>query len=124
MNVAAQRESSFELIRILAQWMIVLYHIMIYIATISDVPLYTAIWLPLHIGVPLFVLISGYWGIRVSCKGLLRLLGQMFVYTIPLLIIYNYLHLGVKSLLRVFYLFLILHIGLCGLICAYIYSLL
>lgn len=122
MKVAAQRESSFELIRILAQWMIVLYHIMIYIATISDIPLYTAIWLPLHIGVPLFVLISGYWGIRVSCKGLFRLLGQMFVYTIPLLMIYNYLHL--EGSLKVFYLFLILHIGSCGLICVYICSLL
>lgn len=36
-----------------------------YIATISNVLFYTAVWLPLHIGVALFTLISGYWGLSV-----------------------------------------------------------
>lgn len=87
------RESSFELIRLLAQWMIVVYHIyMVHVVAMKDIPFNTSIWIPLHIGVPLFVLISGYWGIKVSGKGLFRLLGQMLVYTVPLLLLYNLVH--------------------------------
>lgn len=79
------RESSYELIRVLAQFFIVFYHIFlffIYPATHSQ--LHKAIWLPLHIGVILFVLISGFFGIRVSVKGLVKLAGMMFVLYIPL----------------------------------------
>lgn len=72
------RESSFELIRLLAQWMIVVYHIYsVHIYALNNVPFNKAIWLPLHIGVPLFILIGGYWGIRVSGKLLRQLIEQM-----------------------------------------------
>ena len=37
-----------------------------------DVMLFKAMQIPLHIGVPLFFLISGYFGIRFSLKGLMR----------------------------------------------------
>lgn len=97
------RESSFELIRLLAQWMIVIYHIyLVHIYVLNNVPFDKAIWLPLHIGVPLFILISGYWGIRVSGKGLGRLIGQMLIYTVPLILLYNYLHgiSGGKTLIK------------------------
>ena len=92
MSTAKMRESSFELIRLVAMFMIVLYHIyIIHIQPAYDTPFNTAVWMPLHIGVPLFVLISGYWGIRVSGRGLARLLGQMLVYTVPLTLIFNHL---------------------------------
>lgn len=72
------RESSFELIRLVAQYMIVLYHILlIVIYPLSQETFHKAIWLPLHIGVPLFVLISGYFGIRASAKGLTKLVGMI-----------------------------------------------
>ncbi len=79
-----QRESSFELLRIIAQFMIILYHILlvgIYPAT--GEAFYKALFLPIHIGVPLFILISGYFGIRASVKGLVKLLGMVFVLQIP-----------------------------------------
>lgn len=50
--------------------------------------------MPLHIGVLLFVLISGYFGIKATPKGLLKLLGMMFVYFLPLQLVYIYLHSG------------------------------
>ena len=89
------RESSFELVRLIAQIMIVIYHIyLVAIEPLYNVPFNKAIWLPLHIGVPLFVLISGYWGIHISGKGLARLLGQMLIYTAILTIAYDYLTNG------------------------------
>ena len=86
------RESSFELIRLIAQLMIVTYHIyLIAIIPTFDGVFNRAVCIPLHIGVPLFVLISGYWGIHLSGKGLAKLLAQMLVYTAILLLIYDYL---------------------------------
>lgn len=93
MNNISKRESSFELIRIMAQFMIVLYHILIVaIFPTTQNPFYKALWLPLHIGVPLFVLISGYFGIKASIKGLIKLIGMIFILQVPLLIINYYIH--------------------------------
>lgn len=89
------RESSFELVRLIAMWMIVIYHQYYrHIQPAFETPFNQEIWLPLHIGVPLFVLISGYWGIHISGKGLARLLGQMLIYTAILTIAYDYLTNG------------------------------
>lgn len=49
---------------------------------------------PLHIGVLLFVMISGYFGIKTSIKGIIRLLGIVAVYYIPLQLINVYLQFG------------------------------
>lgn len=69
---------------------IIIYHIyLVVIAPISGETFHKAIWLPLHVGVPLFVLISGYFGIKASPKGLIKLLGKVFVLTVPVLMIYN-----------------------------------
>lgn len=79
------RESSFELLRILAQFFIVFYHLLLNVVfPDTGDPLYRALWLPLHIGVVLFVLISGYFGIRPGVKGLVRLVGTLAVYHLPL----------------------------------------
>lgn len=87
--MAEQRESSFELIRIIAQFFIVLYHLFcFFIYPVSENLFFKAIWLPLHIGVLLFVMISGYFGIKANIKGLIKLLGMMAVLYLPLSILY------------------------------------
>lgn len=61
-KVGNVRESQFELLRIVAQWCIVFYHLfMDYTIHLQEqYPIYLGIQIPLHIGVLLFVLISGY----------------------------------------------------------------
>lgn len=86
----SSRESSFEFLRLLAQYMIVLYHILMMIVyPVVNEPFYRAIWLPLHIGVPLFVFISGYFGIHASPKVFFKLLAMVFVLQVPASIV-NY----------------------------------
>lgn len=88
-----KRESSFELLRIIAQLFIVAYHIfLVFIYPNTHQPLHKAIWLPLHIGVVLFVLISGYFGIKASVTGFIKLIGMVTVYYIPLQAIYIYIY--------------------------------
>lgn len=96
-----ERESSFELIRILAQILIVYYHILLFsIYPLTGDPFYKALYIPLHIGVPLFVLISGYFGIKPSMKGFIRLVGMVFVLQIPL-VFRNYIDGGgIKSIIK------------------------
>ena len=85
-----QRNSSFELLRILSQVLIVLYHIC-YIwqgKEYSSQPFFQAVCVPLHIGVVVFVLLSGYFTIKLKFSGLLKLLGIFLVYCLPE-VIYN-----------------------------------
>lgn len=51
--------------------------------------IYQGIQIPLHIGVILFVLISGYFGIKRSFKGLIRLLTMTAIYYVPIALITN-----------------------------------
>lgn len=82
-----ERVSSFELIRVLAQYFIVLYHILLVIVyEKTGIGFFKAMWLPLHIGVPLFVMISGYFGIKTNLKRFVKLIGMVFVLQVPLLI--------------------------------------
>lgn len=85
-----QRNSAFELLRILSQVFIVLYHIC-YIwqgKEYSNQPFFQAVSIPLHIGVVVFVLLSGYFTIKLKISGLIKLLGIFFVYCLPE-VIYN-----------------------------------
>ena len=69
------RNSSFELLRIIAQYMIVVYHILLFWFVLDNPryePMFKVAWIPLHVGVILYVLISGYFGIHFSIKGLCR----------------------------------------------------
>ena len=78
------RQSNFELLRIISQIYIVLYHIMLYfIYPASQDVFFKSIQLWLHIGVINFVLISGFFGIKPSIKGLVKLLSIFLVYSIP-----------------------------------------
>ena len=86
-----ERESQFELLRLISQFLIVFYHILINLSIIypDSSPILKGLWLPAHIGVIVFLLISGFFGIRPSIKGGGKLLLLMFVYTIPY-ILYEY----------------------------------
>lgn len=70
--------------RLVAQYIIVYYHLLlICVAPFSDNPVFKALQIPLHIGVILFCLTSGYFGIRPTSKGLLKLLFALLVYSLP-----------------------------------------
>lgn len=88
------RESSFELLRLISQFMIIYYHIFVFIYFDSGESVHQAIWLPMHIGVPIFILISGYWGIKTNIKSLVKIIGKTMVYTLPTVLIFNMLHSG------------------------------
>ena len=84
-GLVIQRNSSFELLRILSQVFIVLYHIC-YIwqgKEYSSQPFFQAVSIPLHIGVVVFVLLSGYFTIKFKISGLVKLLGIFFIYCLP-----------------------------------------
>ncbi len=89
-----ERKSSFELLRLIAQYMIVVYHILLYWFVIegpNPQPIFKALWIPLHIGVILYVLISGYFGIRFSIKGILRIISQLLVYGLGFYILNHFI---------------------------------
>ncbi len=82
--VQRERESSFELLRLLSQFIIVLYHLyLLFIAKTDDAPSYKAIQMPLHVGVIIFVLLSGYFSINATSQKLLKLVAVFLVYTLP-----------------------------------------
>lgn len=72
-NISMQktRESQFELMRIIAMVFIVFYHL--FLDTTEhlwgDQPIYQGIQIPIHFGVLLFVMISGYFGIKPTFRG-------------------------------------------------------
>lgn len=87
-SVKIQRDSAIELLRIIAMWMIVFYHFHVHVlSTDSGFVFFKAIQIPIHISVPLFVLISGYFGICFNTKGLCRLFTQVGFYSLSLLFI-------------------------------------
>ena len=96
-----ERQSAFEFLRIIAQIMIVYYHILLIgIYPTSGIPFYKALWLPLHIGVPLFVMISGYFEIKPSVRGFVKLIGMVFVLSLPVMVM-DYLEVGgAKSIIK------------------------
>ena len=89
-NSKHTRESSFELLRIVAMFFIVFYHLVTYY--LYEIPdtnfhaFFTALLPTLHIGVILFVLISGYFGIKSTWRGLISLLLVILVYNLPFIV--------------------------------------
>ena len=90
------RESNFELLRIVAMFMIVLYHLLMRYSYTDGHLIYRVLQFPLHIGVILFVLISGYYGIRPSIRGLMRLLAPVVVLYLSIELIYSHIKSGVN----------------------------
>lgn len=101
----SSRNSSLELIRILAMFMIVFYHlILFFIEPIDASPIYKAIQIPVHIGVILFILISGYFGIKPTFRGFFKILCIVAVYYLPLRLWYvNQMGMGGMAMLDSFH---------------------
>ena len=94
------RQSNFELLRLVSMFYIVLYHLLFFfIVKVDDSALYKSLELFLHVGVICFVLISGYFHIRPSVRGAVKLLLPLIVFYLPLTL-WEYIHgiVGVKSL--------------------------
>ena len=85
------RNASFELLRIICMFMIVLYHLFIKLdySFVSTSALYSSMLFPLHVAVVCFVLISGYFGIRLSFKKLLAFYMQVLFYNIVAYLVYS-----------------------------------
>lgn len=97
------RKSNFELLRLIAMFLIVLYHI--FIGTYESNPDFVSqsIWIPLHLGVPVFILISGYFHIKFSWLKFLRLVSVLFIYTIGIQVVGTLVGGGQKHFFDVFY---------------------
>lgn len=80
------RESNFELCRLFAIFSVLMYHgISYYIVKYNPDNMYGhALWLPFRTAVSLFVLISGYWGIKPSLMGGAKFVLKTFIYFVPL----------------------------------------
>lgn len=104
-----QRQSNIELLRCFAMLCIIVYHLLLFAlgGVHTDTKLYQAMQIPLHIGVPIFVLISGYFGIHFSLRGLMRLCSKGYIYFIPLSLIPAIVigQEGIKDLLKHVFIF-------------------
>ena len=103
-----ERNSSFELLRLIAQFMIVVYHILLFWfinnGASTTMELHKAICIPLHIGVLLYVLISGFYGIRFSISGVIKIIANLLIYGLIFSLIGHFLlgdKLGLSHLLFV-----------------------
>lgn len=88
----AERNSTHELLRLLAMFTIIWYHLISYYLYLiphdNSFDYVVEATLPsLHIGVILFLLISGYYGIKPSLNGFVRLLAIIIIYYLPVEII-------------------------------------
>lgn len=98
-----ERNSIFELIRIIAMFMIVIYHLIMFFVSpyYSTESLYKGIQIPLHIGVILFVFISGYWGIKCTMKGLIKLITMVAIYFLPIALLTDiYMGGEIKTIIK------------------------
>ena len=94
-----ERNSAHELLRLLAMFIIIWYHLISYYLYLtphdnSFDSILEATLPSLHIGVILFLLISGYYGIKPSLNGFLRLLAIVAIYYLPVEIIRCLHHRG------------------------------
>lgn len=76
------RQSNFELLRIVAMSMILIVHIFTHVIKNSLFTPFIYVIYPIFCcGVPLFFMISGWFGIRLTLKSLTRLVGLVFLFT-------------------------------------------
>lgn len=84
MAIVKQRDSNLELLRIVAMSMIVIYHIFVHGISpvyVGSHSILTVWYVPFIFGVNLFILISGYYGIRLSWKSFLSLMWIIVFYS-------------------------------------------
>lgn len=86
--IAKQRDSTFELMRLVSQYMIIVGHIIgVLVVPNSNNYFYEVSIFPLHVAVPIYVMLSGYFGIKASPRGFFGLLKFVLLIYVPLLIV-------------------------------------
>ena len=82
---AKVRDSNLELMRLFAIFSVIMYHtISYYTLTYSPENSFGYVaWLPFRTAVTLFVLTSGYFGIKFSYKGFLRIIAKTWLLFVP-----------------------------------------
>lgn len=82
------RKSNFELCRLVCMFCIVTHHLFIHNSAVTGDIYYTrALSTLFTLGVPTFVMLSGYFGIKRSLRGFLHLVAQVFFYSCIILLI-------------------------------------
>ena len=90
--LSEKRQSQYELLRLISQFYIILYHICYFWqGKESEQVFFKTIGIPLHIGVLIFVLLSGFFTIKPTSKSLIKLLGIFLFYDVGE-IAYNVIH--------------------------------
>lgn len=69
------RDSNMELLRIISMFLIVVYHVFLYVLVKFEdqYPLISSFYTLTHIGVIVFFLLSGYYGIKPSVQGVFKI---------------------------------------------------
>lgn len=82
--MAKNRNSIFELLRLICMVSIVMYHMLVFgLNNISNnFWFYKALTIILHFGVPVFVLLSGWFSIKLTVRRILSILLPMTIYTL------------------------------------------
>lgn len=90
--MAKTRNSSFELLRLFCMLSIVFYHILSH--RINDISgklwFYTASSIFFHFGTVVFVLISGWFGLKLTLKRILSIYIPLFIYTVGIYLFAGY----------------------------------
>lgn len=94
----ALRDSNMELLRIISMFLIVIYHVFAYVLVKYEdqYPLISSFNTLVHIGVIIFFLLSGYYGIKPSVQGIFKIYTWMVFFNV-LLYVCSYT-LGYESL--------------------------
>lgn len=107
--MTSNRQSNIELLRCFSMICIIVYHMLclMIVPLAPEVKFFKAIQIPLHIGVPLFFLISGYFGIKFSLRGLVRYASKVYLYFVPLAVFMAYFvgHESLREIFRLFFVF-------------------
>lgn len=94
-NMTNSRSSAVELYRVGLMTVIVWYHLILRLPDVYNDPTLNASLNILHLGVPCFVLLSGWFGIRPSGKGFFRIWAPVFFYGVTQLVLA--IILGIES---------------------------
>jgi len=100
------RQTNMELLRITAMYIILIYHAVArgLIQYRIDTPILGSLYVLLLIGVILFLLISGWFGIKPSVKGFLRLYLLLVFYKVLMLLVFRgAAGLGAKEVITLFF---------------------
>lgn len=103
----SERDSNIELLRIVSMFFIVVFHLFLYVLNNYEVdyPIIKSFYTLSHIGVIMFVLISGYFGIKPTVRGFVSLYLSMVFYNLILFAGWVEIgnnHFGVNELVKVF----------------------